>query len=116
MVSIIESSYFSKQAENSDKNFSSLTFTAEIRFIKFIFLLVANTRIGTHFESTTINKISIWFFLCFRVSEHFPITGILEFLYADNSMFTGQRSGVRIKLFQNCQRNNVTFRSGIDFV
>ena len=42
----------------------------------------------TDFEWTTINEISKWSFLCFRVSENFPSTGNLELLYADNFIFT----------------------------
>ena len=61
-----------KQTENSYKICSSLAFTTEIHFFRFR---------------------SKWSFLCFRVSEHFPCTWILEFLYVDNFMFTGQRSG-----------------------
>ena len=80
-----------KQSENSNKNCSSLTFTTEICFIRFRFSLVANPRIGTDFELTKINETSKWSFLCFRVNEHFPSTGILE-LYVDNFMFLGQRS------------------------
>ena len=38
------------------------------------------------FESTKINEISKWFFLCVRVSM-----GILELLYVGNFMLTGQR-------------------------
>ena len=52
------------------------------------------------FELTTIYKTSKWFFLCFRVSEHFPSTGVLELLYADNFMFTGQRSGSGSNFFK----------------
>ena len=88
----------------------------EIRFMRFRLSLVANPKIGTDFESTTINETSKWSFLCFRVSEHFPSTGILELLYADNFMFTGQRLGSGSIFFQNCQRNNVTLSSGINFV
>ena len=62
-------------------------------FIRFRLSLVANSRIGTDFESTTRNKISKWSFLYFGVSEHFPSTRILELLHADNFMFTGQRLG-----------------------
>ena len=62
------------------KNYSSLTFTAEIHFIRFRFSLVANPRIGTDIEVTTKNETSKWSFLCFRVSQHFPIMGILELL------------------------------------
>ena len=92
MVSIFESSFFSKQSENPDKTFSSLTSTAEIRFTKFRFSVVDNPRRGSNFESTTKKETSKWSFLCFRVSEHFPSTGILELLYVDNLMFTGRRS------------------------
>ena len=83
---------------------------AEMRFIRFRISLFANTRIGTDLESTTINKTRKWSFLCFRVREHFPSTGILELLYADNSTFTGQMSGSGSNF---CQRNNVTLRSSI---
>ena len=65
-----------KHLENSDKNCSPLTFTAEIHFKKFRFAVVANPRIGTNFESIATNETSKRSFLCFRVSEHFPITGI----------------------------------------
>ena len=82
-----------KQLENSNKNCSSLTITAEICFIRFRLSLAANHRTRTDFGSTTTNKTSKWSFWCFRVSEHFPSTGILELLYMDNFMFTGQRSG-----------------------
>ena len=88
-----------KQSENLDKNCSLLTFTAEIRFIRFRFSLVANPRIETDFESTTIKKTSKWSFLCFRVSENFPRAGILE-LYADNFMFTERRSGSESNFFK----------------
>ena len=60
---------------------------AEIRCMRFRLSLVANPRIGTDFESTTINETSKWSFLCFRVSEHSPSTRILELLYANNFMF-----------------------------
>ena len=52
-----------KQSENSDRNCSSLTFTAEICFIRFRLSLVAYP-IATS-ESTTINETSKWSFLCF---------------------------------------------------
>ena len=52
------------------------------------------------FELNTIYKTSKWFFLCFRVSEHFPSMGVLELLYADNFMFTGQRSGSGSNFFK----------------
>ena len=52
-----------KQSENSDRNCSSLTFTAEICFIRFRLSLVAYP-IATS-ESTTINETSKWYFLCF---------------------------------------------------
>ena len=100
MVSIFESSYFSKQSENLDKIFSSLTSTAEIRFIRFRFSVVDNPRTGSDFESTTKKETSKWSFLCFRVSEHFPSTGILELLYVDNLMFTGRRSGSGSNFFK----------------
>ena len=45
------------------------------------------------FESTRINEISKYSFSCCIVIEHFPSIGILEFLYANNFMFTGQRLG-----------------------
>ena len=67
---------------------------AEICFMRFRHSLVANPRIGTDFESTTINKTSKWSLLCFRVSEHSPGMEILELLYVDNFMFTGQRLGL----------------------
>ena len=73
---------------------------AEICWIKFRLLLVANPRLGVDFESTTINETSKWPFLCFRVSDHFQSTGILELLYADNFMFTGQRSGSGSNFFK----------------
>ena len=73
---------------------------AEIRFMRFRLSLVANPRIGTDFESTTINETSKWSFLCFRVSEHSPSTRILELLYADNFMFTGQRLGSGSNFFK----------------
>ena len=82
-----------KQLENWDKTCSSFTFAAEIRFIRFRLSLAANPRIWTNIESTATNETSKWSFLCFRVSDHFPSTGILELLYADNFMLTGQRSG-----------------------
>ena len=65
-----------------------------MHFIKFRFLLVASPGIDTDFDSTSINETSEWSFLC--LSEHFPITGILELLYVDNYMFTGQRLGFQI--------------------
>ena len=99
MVSIFTVPLSPKQSENLDKNCSLLTFTAEIRFIRFRFSLVANPRIETDFESTTIKKTSKWSFLCFRVSENFPRAGILE-LYADNFMFTGRRSGSESNFFK----------------
>ena len=58
MVSICESSVSPKQSENLDKSCSSLMFTAELTFIRFRLSLVANPRIGTDFESTTINETS----------------------------------------------------------
>ena len=88
---------------------------AEIRFIRFRLSLVANPRIGTDPESTTISETSKWSFWCFRVSEHFPSTRILKLLYADNIIFTG-RSRFMVKLFQNCRRNDVALSSGIIFV
>ena len=68
--------------------------------MRFRLSLVANPRIGTDFESTTINEISKWSFLCFRVSQHFPSTGILKLLYEDNFMFTGERSGSGSNFFK----------------
>ena len=44
-----------KQSENSDKNCSSLKFTAEICFIRLRLSLGANPGINTDFESTKIN-------------------------------------------------------------
>ena len=73
---------------------------AEIRFMRFRLSPVANPRIGTDFESTTINETSKWFFLCFRVSKHSPSTRILELLHADNFMFTGQMSGLGSNFFK----------------
>ena len=70
---------------------------AELRFMRFRLSLVANPRIGADFESITINETSKWSFLCFRVNEHFPSMGILELLYADNFMFTEQRSDLGSK-------------------
>ena len=61
MVSTFRVPISLKQSENSDKNYLSLTFTAEIRFIRF--RLVANSRTGTDFESTTINETSKMIFL-----------------------------------------------------
>ena len=77
-------------------------FTAEMHCIKFRFSLVANPRLATAFELTTINKTPKWSFLCFRVSEHFSIMGTLE-LYADNFMFTGQRLGSGSNFFKIVQ-------------
>ena len=93
-------SIFSKQLENSDKSCSSLTFTVEIRFIRFRLSLVDNPRISTDFESTTINETSKWSFLSFRLSQHFPSRRTLELLHVDNFMFTGQRSGSESKFFK----------------
>ena len=100
MVSIFRISFSSKQSENSHKKCLSLTFTAEIRFVRVRLSLVANPIVGTDFESTTVNETSKWYFLCFRLSEHFPSTGILELLYADNFMFTEQRSGSGSNFFK----------------
>ena len=72
---------------------------AEIHFIRFGLSLVANPRIGTDFELTAINETSSKF-LCIRVSEHFPSTGIWESLYADNFMFTGQGSSSGSNFFK----------------
>ena len=47
-----------------------------------------------------INETSKWSFLCFRVSGHFPSTGILDLLYADNFMFTKPRSGSGSNFFK----------------
>ena len=58
MVSICKSFVSPKQSENLDKSCSSLTFMAEVTFIRFRLSLVANPRIGTDFESTTINETS----------------------------------------------------------
>ena len=89
-----------KQSENSDKNCSLLTFTAEIRFIQLKRSLVANPRIGTGFESTIINKTSNWSLFSFIVIQHFPSTGILELLYVDNFMFVGQMSGSGSEIYK----------------
>ena len=70
---------------------------AELRFMRFRLSLVANPGIGADFESIAINETSKWPFLCIRVSEHFPSMVVLELLYADNFMFTGQRSGLGSK-------------------
>ena len=67
--------------------------------IRFRLSLVAKPRIGTDFEPNMINKTSKWS-LCFRVSEHFPSTGFLELLYADNFMLTGQRSSSGSNFFK----------------
>ena len=70
------------QSENSDqKLFRNM---AEILFIRFRLSLIDNPKMGTGFELTTINQTSKWSFLCFRVSGHFPSTGILELLCVDN--------------------------------
>ena len=90
-------SIFSKQLESSDKSCSSLTFTVEIRFIRFRLSLVDNPRISTDFESTTINETSKWSFLSFRLYVHWTEVGF------------------RIKIFQNCQRNNIKLSSHINF-
>ena len=89
-----------KQSENSNKSCPWLTFTAEIHFIMFTLSLVANLRIGTDIELTTINETSKWSFLCFRASKHFPNTVILELIYVENLMFTGQKSGSGSNFFK----------------
>ena len=96
-----------KQSENSDKNCSSLTITAEICFTRFRLSLVANPRIDTDFELTPINKTSKWSFLYFRVNEHFPIPGILELFYVENFMFTGQKSGLGSNFFKIFKGNTL---------
>ena len=86
--------FLQNNQKTQTKYCSSLTFMSEIRFIRFRLSLVDdNPRIGTDFESAKINKTSKWPFLCFRVSGHFPSTGISELLHMDNLV------GFRIKLF-----------------
>ena len=70
-----------EQYKNSDKNCSSLTITAEMCFTRFRLSLIANPRIDRDFELTTINKTSKWSFLHFRVNEHFPSPGILDYMW-----------------------------------
>ena len=53
-----------------------------------------NARIGTEFQSTTINETLKELFLWSRVNEHLPTTGIFKPLYADNLTFTGWRSSL----------------------
>ena len=62
--------------------------------------LVANPRIDTDFKSTTIIETSKWSFLYFRVNEHFSSPQILELLYVDNFMFTGQKLGTGSNFFK----------------
>ena len=86
---------FSKRSENSDKNCSSLTFTAEIRFIGLRFSVVANPRIDTDFELTTIKETPK---LYFRVSEHFPVTGFQNY-YMRINLCSLDRGRVQDKFF-----------------
>ena len=88
------------QSENSDENCSSLMFKEEIHFIRLTLSLVASSRKGTNFESTTMNETSKCYFLCFEVIDHFPSTGVLESLYADNFMFTKQWLGSGSNIFK----------------
>ena len=46
------------QSEDSDENCSSLMFKEEIHFIRLTLSLVASSRKGTNFESTTMNETS----------------------------------------------------------
>ena len=78
MVSIFESSYFSKTIKKLKQKLFIVYILAEICFIRFRLSLVADPKVGMNLELTTINETSKWSFSCFRVSEHFPSTEILK--------------------------------------
>ena len=78
MVSIFESSYFSKTIKKLKQKLFIVYILAEICFIRFRLSLVADPKVGMNLELTTINETSKWSFSCFGVSEHFPSTEILK--------------------------------------
>ena len=66
-----------QQSENLGGNEFSFDLTLQIRLISFRFLHDCNPRMGTDFVSIRKDTLNTSF-LCSRVSEHLPITGISE--------------------------------------
>ena len=73
----IEGPCLPKQCENSGGNEFSFDLMLRIRLISFRFLHDCNPRMNTDFVSITKDT-SNTSFLCSRVSEHLPITGISD--------------------------------------
>ena len=73
----IEGPCIPQQCENSGGNEFSFDLMLWIRLISFRFLHDSNPRMNTDFVSITKDT-SNTSFLCSRVSEHLPITGISE--------------------------------------
>ena len=69
-----------KQSENSDGNKFSFDLMLQLSLISFRFRHDSNPRMGIDFVSTTRTDTLNSLFLCSGVSEHLPITGILELL------------------------------------
>ena len=72
----------------------------QIRLIGFRFSHNSNPRMGTDFVSETRKDTFNSSFLCSRVSEHLPITEILQLLKAKSFKFTGTGSGCGLSFWQ----------------
>ena len=71
---------FPQKSENSGRNEFFADSTLQMRLISFRFPLDSIPRMATDFVSTTRKDTLNDSFLCSRVSEHLPITGISELL------------------------------------
>ena len=78
MMSTFESSYFSKTIRKLKQKLFIAYVYGRNAFYTLLYTMAANPRKSTDFESTTINETSKQSFSCFRKTEHFPSTGILE--------------------------------------
>ena len=71
------SMWLPQQSENLGGNEFSFDLMLQIRLISFRFLHDCNPRMGTDFVSITKDTLNTSF-LCSKVSEHLPITGISQ--------------------------------------
>ena len=93
-MSCIQSPYFSETMTKVWEKRFTVCFNSTTYFHKLQMFAFFNARIGTEFQSTTINETLKELFLWSRVNEHLPTTGIFKPLYADNLTFTGWRSSL----------------------
>ena len=80
VVSVIEGRYFRKTIRKFRRKQVFFRFDATTTLISFRFRHDSNPRMGIDFVSTTRTDTLNNLFLCSGVSEHLPITGILELL------------------------------------